>query len=99
MAFDLVWITQYISGGGKNAANITQITRASRAARLGTRTVRLIRLIRMIKIMKQMKMLTKDLSKKEEPVIPKKMSQRLSSIHSRLTSLKNIEKLNSLRHM
>jgi hypothetical protein len=99
MAFDLIWITQYLTGGGKNAANITQITRASRAARLGTKTVRLIRLIRMIKIMKQMKILTRDFTKKDKPAIPKKISQRLSSIHSKITSLRNTEKNNSLRHM
>ena len=62
MCLDLVWVTQYITGGGKSAANISQISRASRAARLGTRTVRLVRLVRMIKIMKQMKMLSKDLA-------------------------------------
>jgi hypothetical protein len=60
--------------------------------------VRLIRLVRMIKIMKQMKALSKNLHKTEE-VVPKKMSQRLSSIHSKLTSLRNIERLSSNRHM
>ena len=63
MAFDLIWITQFLTGGGKSAANISQISKASRAARLGTRTVRLIRLIRMIKLIKQMKLISKDLAK------------------------------------
>jgi hypothetical protein len=63
MAFDLIWINQFLTGGGKNAANISQISRASRAARLGTKTVKLIRLIRMIKLIKQMKILSKDLAK------------------------------------
>jgi hypothetical protein len=65
MAFDLVWVTQFLSGGGKSAANISQISRASRAARLGTRTVRLIRLIRMIKLIKQMNLISKDLAKNQ----------------------------------
>lgn len=99
MAFDLIWVTQYITGGGKNAANISQITKASRAARLGTRTVRLIRLVRMIKIMKQMKMFSKDLAKNQAEQLPKRVSQRLSSIHSKLTSLRNVEKMSSLRHL
>ena len=64
MTFDLIWVTQFLTGGGKSAANVSQITRASRAARLGTRTVRLIKLVRMIKLIKQIKTLTKDLAKK-----------------------------------
>ena len=96
MCLDLVWVTQYITGGGKNAASISQISRASRAARLGTRTVRLVRLVRMIKIMKQMKMLSKDLAIRDSE--PKKQSQRLSSIKSRLTSLRNIERMSNNRH-
>jgi hypothetical protein len=99
MAFDLIWITQYITGGGKNAANISQITKASRAARLGTRTVRLIRFVRMIRILEKMKNIKKDLTKTREEVPPKKISQRLSSIHSKLASLRNLERLSSLRHM
>ena len=79
MAFDLVWITQYLTGGGKNAANISQISRASRAARLGTRTVKLIRLIRMIKIIKQMKALSGDIAKNQKNRKPKK-SQRISKM-------------------
>lgn len=97
MCLDLVWVTQYITGGGKSAANISQISRASRAARLGTRTVRLVRLVRMIKIMKQMKMLSKDLAIRDSEA-PKKQSQRLSSIKSRLTSLRNIERMSNNRH-
>lgn len=99
MVFDLIWITQYITGGGKSAANISQISKASRAARLGTRTVRLIRLVRMIKILKQMKLLAKDLAKNQTETQPKKISQRISSIHSKLSSLRNVERLSSLRHM
>ena len=91
MCFDLIWITQYLTGSGKSAASISRVSRASRAARLGTRTVRLIRLVRMIKILKQMKSLSKNFAKVEESEpVPKKMSQRLSSIHSKLASLRNI---------
>jgi hypothetical protein len=97
MALDLVWISQYISGAGKSAASISQISRASRAARLGTRAVRLIRLVRMIKILKQMKVLSKDLARTEVEV-PKKPSQRVSSIQSRMTSLRNIERMSANRH-
>lgn len=53
----------------------------------------------MIKIIKQMKSLSKDLGKREEDSAPKKLSQRLSSIHSRITSLRNIDRLSSNRHM
>lgn len=97
MALDLVWISQYLSGANKSAASISQISRASRAARLGSRAVRLIRLVRMIKIIKQMRVLSKNLThnKAEEP---KKPSQRVSSIQSRLTSLRNIERLSANRH-
>jgi class 3 adenylate cyclase len=77
MAFDLIWVTQYLTGGGKNAANISQISRASRAARLGTRTVKLIRLIRMLKLLKQMKTLSSDIAKDHKKMMPKK-SQRIS---------------------
>ena len=66
MAFDLIWISQYLTGGGQNAANISQISRASRAARLGTRTVKLIRLIRMVKLLKQMKSLSHDIAKNQK---------------------------------
>ena len=66
MAFDLIWISQYLTGGGQNAANISQISRASRAARLGTRTVKLIRLIRMVKFLKQMKGLSIDIAKDQK---------------------------------
>jgi hypothetical protein len=66
MAFDLIWISQFLTGGGQNAANISQISRASRAARLGTRTVKLIRLIRMVKLLKQMKSLSNDLAKNQQ---------------------------------
>lgn len=97
MALDLIWVSQYISGAGKSAASISQISRASRAARLGTRAVRLIRLVRMIKILKQMKILSKDLARTKVEA-PKKPSQRVSSIQSRLTSLRNIERLSSNRH-
>jgi len=79
MAFDLVWITQYLTGGGKNAANISQISRASRAARLGTRTVKLLRLIRMIKIIRQMKTLSSDIAQNQKSKKPKK-SQRISKM-------------------
>ncbi len=74
MMFDLIWITQYLTGGGKSAANVSQISKASRAARLGTRTVRLIRLIRMIKVIKQMKAFSKDFVKEQ----PKRISQKMS---------------------
>jgi len=63
MCFDLIWISQYITGGGKTAANISQISRASRAARLGTRTVKLIRLIKMIKLLRQLKTFNKGITK------------------------------------
>lgn len=97
MCLDLVWVTQFITGSSKNVANISQITKASRAARLGTRTVRLIRLVRMIKIMKQMKSVSKELAKSDTEEEPqKKLSQRLSSMHSRLASLRNIDP--ALRH-
>ncbi len=99
MAFDLTWVSQYFTGSGKSAINISQLSRASRAARLGTRTIRLIRLIRMVKIIKKMKAFSKDLNNKKEETPTKKHSQRLSSIHSKLASLKNVEKLASLRHM
>jgi hypothetical protein len=99
MSFDLIWVTQYLTGGGKSAANISQISKASRAARLGTRTVRLIRLIRMIKLLKQMKQITKDLAKTQSEIKPKRISQRLSSIHSRMLSQKHVEKVNSLQHI
>ena len=99
MAFDLTWVSQLITGSGKSAINISQLSRASRAARLGTRTIRLIRLIRMVKIIKKMKAFSKDLNNKKEETPTKKHSQRLSSIHSKLASLKNVEKLASLRHM
>ena len=98
MAFDLVWITQYLTGGGKDAANISQISRASRAARLGTRTVKLIRLIRMIKIIRQMKSLSSDIAKNQK-VKKHKKSQRISKIESKMTSIRNVEIINSLRNM
>ena len=88
MAFDLIWVTQFLTGGGKCAANISQISKASRAARLGTRTVRLIRLIRMIKLIKQMKQITKDFNKNQGQAKKKRTSQRLSSIHSKIISVK-----------
>ena len=95
MTFDLVWITQFLTGGGKNAANISQISRASRAARLGTRTVKLIRLIRMVKILKQMKALSQDMAQKQKETKPKKPAQRLSS---QIASLRHMEKINSARN-
>lgn len=102
MIFDLVWISQYLTGGGANAANISQISRASRAARLGTKTVKLVRLIRMVKLVRQMKILSKDLVKEKKEEKPKKISQRLSSIHSKITSkvasFRNMERINSIRH-
>ena len=101
MTFDLVWVTQYLTGGGKSAANVSQITRASRAARLGTRTVRLIKLVRMIRILKQVKVFTKDLQEKtviEDPIkVSERMSQRLSSIHSRIASVRHMQRISSLQ--
>lgn len=89
MCFDLTWVSNLLTGSGKSAANISQISRASRAARLGTRTVRVIRLLRMLKLLRQMKNASINLKiQVEEPV--KKLSQRLSSIHSKLNSLRNI---------
>lgn len=54
-------------------------------------------MVRMIKILKQMKILSKDLARNEVEA-PKKPSQRISSIQSRLTSLRNIERLSANRH-
>lgn len=101
MAFDLMWVSQHISGGGKTAANITQITRASRAARLGTRTVKLIRLIRMIKILKQMKSYAKGIGKTQKniTIVPKRDVNQKLSTYSKAASHRNLEKLSSLRHM
>lgn len=101
MAFDVIWIKQYLTGGGKNAANISQISRASRAARLGTRTVKLIRLIRMLKILKQMKTLSLDFNHNshQNKQQQKKKSQRISKIESRITSMRNMELIASIRNM
>jgi len=97
ISFDLVWITQFITGGGKSAANVFQITRASRAARLGTRTVRLIKLIRMIRILRQVKALNQDLAAKTKIEAPERscqrLSKRLSSIHSRLASNRHMNRI------
>ena len=107
MAFDLIWISQYLTGGGQNAANISQISRASRAARLGTRTVKLIRLIRMVKLLKQMKSLSHDIAKNQKDKKPRKSGRvsravqpnRISKVESRMTSIRNISVANSLRNM
>ena len=98
MAFDLSWITQYLTGGGKDAANISQISRASRAARLGTRTVKLIRLIRMVKILKQMKNLSNDIVDKQKKKKKAKKSERMSRME-KITSIRNVERINSFRNM
>lgn len=94
MVFDLIWITNLMTGGGKNAANIAQVSKASRAARLGSRTIRLIRLFRLIRIIKMYKAASKTLAKKTERLFSERhvttVVKHSWHLQNRIESLRNM---------